>query len=65
MHVTRIIHHARQLLTLAAPPGGGPRRGAQMAEIGLIEDGALALKGEVMSPSAPLRRSWPTTPRMS
>jgi len=48
MHVTRIIHHARQLLTLAAPPGGGPRRGAQMADIGLIEDGALALKGEVI-----------------
>ena len=48
MHVSRIIHHARQLLTVTAPRGGGPRRGAQMAEIGLIEDGALALKGEAI-----------------
>lgn len=48
MHVSRIIHHAHQLLTVAAPPGGGPRRGAQMADIGLIENGALALKGEVI-----------------
>lgn len=49
MHVSRIIHSARQLLTVAAPPGGGPRRGAAMADIGLIEDGALALHGEIIA----------------
>ncbi len=49
MHVSLIIHHARQLLTVAAPPGGGPRRGAQMADIGLIENGALAIQGEMIA----------------
>ncbi len=35
-----IVHHAGQLLTLA---GGGPRRGREMGELGLIHDGAVAI----------------------
>lgn len=35
-----IIAHARELITLA---GGGPRRGQQMADLGIISDGAVAI----------------------
>jgi len=38
-----LISGARQLLTLAPPAGGGPKRGPQMSALGLIEDGALAV----------------------
>ncbi|MGQ9567916.1 MAG: imidazolonepropionase [Anaerolineae bacterium] len=37
-----ILKHAAQLLTLAGPPG--PRRGRDMDNLGLIEDGALIAK---------------------
>ena len=37
-----IIAHARELLTLA---GDGPRRGADMDNLGIIEDGAVAISG--------------------
>ncbi len=41
-----IIAHARELLTLA---GAGPRRGQQMADLGLIGDGALAVESGCIS----------------
>lgn len=41
MHVDLLILNATQLLTLAAP---GPRTGAGLADLGLIEDGAVACK---------------------
>jgi imidazolonepropionase len=42
-----LLTHAAQLLTLrSAAAGPGPRRGAQMRELGLIADGAVLLVGE-------------------
>ncbi len=41
MQVDLMIHSAHQLLTLASP--AGPKRGAAMSDVGLIEDGALAV----------------------
>jgi imidazolonepropionase len=46
-----ILVHAAQLLTLRSPSGGtGPRRGVQMRELGLIEDGAaLIADGKIVA----------------
>ncbi|MCW5851632.1 MAG: imidazolonepropionase [Anaerolineae bacterium] len=41
MHVDLLITHAAQLLTLAAP---GPRTGRALADLGLVEDGAVACR---------------------
>jgi imidazolonepropionase len=41
MHVHLLIHSAAQLLTLASD---GPKRGTAMGELGIIEDGAVAVK---------------------
>jgi imidazolonepropionase len=41
MHVDLFIHSAAQLLTLASE---GPKRGAAMGELGIVEDGAVAVK---------------------
>jgi len=39
-----LLTHAAQLLTLRAPhAGSGPRRGAQMRELGMVDDGALLI----------------------
>ncbi|MGQ9626712.1 MAG: imidazolonepropionase [Anaerolineae bacterium] len=42
MEFDLVISHASQLLTLASP--GGPKRGAAMGELGIIEDGAVAVQ---------------------
>jgi imidazolonepropionase len=42
MHADLIITHAAQLLTVAA--SGGPKRGAAMADLGIIADGAVAVR---------------------
>jgi imidazolonepropionase len=39
-----VIHGARQLLTIASPDG--PRRGLAMQELGIVEDGAVAIQGD-------------------
>ena len=41
-----ILRNAAQLLTLAPPPGGAPKCGGAMAELGIITDGALAVSGD-------------------
>jgi imidazolonepropionase len=41
MEIDLLIHSARQLVTCASP--GGPKRGVAMQEVGLLEDGALAI----------------------
>ena len=41
MHVDLLIHSAAQLLTIASE---GPKRGAAMGELGIIEDGAVAIR---------------------
>ena len=51
-----LIHSASQLLTLASP--GGPQRGATMGNLGLIENGAVAVRdGQVLmtGPTANVR----------
>lgn len=42
MKVDLLIRNARQLLTIASPDG--PKIGSAMSDLGLIEDGALAIK---------------------
>lgn len=44
--VDRLFVHCRQLVTLTDGPATGPRRGAAMAQLGVIEDGAVAVRGE-------------------
>jgi imidazolonepropionase len=46
-----LLVNIRQLLTLSSPRAGqGPRRGRDLSELGLIEDGAvLALAGKIVS----------------
>jgi imidazolonepropionase len=39
-----IIANARQLLTLKSDPKGSPRSGQQMKELGIVENGGLAIK---------------------
>lgn len=46
MQVDLLIHSARQLVTCASPVG--PKRGEAMRDVGLIEDGALAIAGETI-----------------
>lgn len=48
IHVDLIIHSAGQLCTI--PPGadGGPQRGGELGELGLIQDGALAIDGQTI-----------------
>jgi imidazolonepropionase len=43
--VDRLYTHIRQLVTLADGPATGPRRGAEMQKLGVIEDGAIAVRG--------------------
>ena len=38
-----VLSHAAQLLTLRSSSGTGPRRGAQMRELGIIEDGSVLI----------------------
>ncbi|MCD6345340.1 MAG: imidazolonepropionase, partial [Anaerolineae bacterium] len=43
MKVDLLVHSAAQLCTIP-PHGGGPQRGAALGDLGLIEDGAVAVK---------------------
>lgn len=55
--VDLLVHSASQLLTIA----GGPQRGRQLGELGLINDGALAVReGRILEvgPSAALRARY-------
>lgn len=44
MYADLLIHNIGQLVTLAGPPG--PRRGAAMRDLGIIEDAAVAIADE-------------------
>ncbi|MBD3237894.1 MAG: imidazolonepropionase [Candidatus Eisenbacteria bacterium] len=44
--VSLLITGADQLVTVPPPTGGGGKRGADLAELGIIENGALAADGE-------------------
>ena len=55
--VDLILHSASQLLTLE----GGPQRGIGLGELGIIPDGALAVRGEsivAVGPSQTIRDSY-------
>src|SRR5687768_5147778 len=43
--VDRLFVHCRELVTLACGPATGPRRGAAMRELGIVADGAVAVRG--------------------
>ena len=43
--IDRLFVHCRELVTLADGPATGPRRGAAMAALGVIADGAIAVHG--------------------
>jgi len=51
MNADLLITHAAQVLTLASPTG--PKRGAEMSDLGLIPDGALAIQGETLAAVGP------------
>ncbi len=58
-----LLHSAPQLLTLA----GGPQRGARLGDLGLIEDGAVLIRGETIAavgPSRDLLAAYPHEPRL-
>lgn len=58
-----LIHSASQLLTLA----GGPQRGMDLGQLGLIENGALLVRqGRIaaLGPSADLLSAYPDEPRL-
>lgn len=51
MHADIFIHGASQLLTVASP--AGPKRGAAMQELGIMEDGAVAIADGVILAAGP------------
>jgi len=57
-----LIHSARQLITCASP--GGVKRGATLADVGVIEDGAIAIRdGRIAAAgtTADIRRGYTAT----
>ncbi|HEX9923918.1 MAG TPA: imidazolonepropionase [Anaerolineae bacterium] len=59
MNVDLLIHNAAQLVTCSSP--AGPKRGKAMADVGLIENGAVAVAdGEIVAtgPMADLRADY-------
>ncbi|MEZ0396369.1 MAG: imidazolonepropionase [Anaerolineales bacterium] len=58
-----LIHSASQLLTLA----GGPQRGSRLGDLGLLEDGAVLIRGEAIAAVGPTRdllAAFPDEPRL-
>jgi len=58
--VDLLVHSASQLLTLS----GGPQRGTTLGELGIIGNGAVAIRGELIvatGPTEELRRSYSAT----
>jgi imidazolonepropionase len=58
-----LIHSAAQLLTLA----GGPQRGGDLGRLGIIPDGAVLVRGEVIEAvgsSADLKAAYPNEPAL-
>ena len=56
-----LIHHASQLITLQ----GGPQRGTDLGRLGLIENGAVLVRGETIAAigdSADMIRQYPDEP---
>ena len=59
MQIDLLVHNATQLVTCASPDG--PKRGEAMTGVGMIEDGAVAIKnGDIIAvgQSSDLRKSY-------
>jgi imidazolonepropionase len=62
---TLLVTGARQLLTVPPGPGGGAKTGAAMEELGIVSNGALAVRdGRVLAtgPTETIRRAFRLTP---
>ncbi len=62
IQVDLLIHSAAQVVTCAAPDG--PKRGAAMRDVGIIEDGAIAIRDGIIvaiGPSNQLRTTYDAT----
>jgi imidazolonepropionase len=57
MRVDQIIYNAGQLATCVSPAGPkkGPKKGAEMGDLGIIENGAVAIKDGVIVAAGPSR----------
>ncbi len=54
--VDRLFVHCRELVTLAEGPATGARRGAAMRQLGVIADGAIAVRGGRVVATGPTER---------
>jgi imidazolonepropionase len=54
--VDRLFVHCRELVTLADGPATGPRRGAAMQALGVVADGAVAVRGGRIVATGPTER---------
>ena len=64
IQIDMLVYHARQLVTCASP--NGPKRGAAMQDVGLLEDGAIAIADQkivAVGPSSELLERF--APRFS
>ncbi len=62
--VDRLFVHCRELVTLTDGPAHGPRRGAAMAPLGIVADGAIAVRaGRIVAtgPTDRLSRDYAAT----
>jgi imidazolonepropionase len=53
MQADQIIYNAEQLITCASP--AGPKKGVEMGELGIIENGAVAIKDGLITAIGPSR----------
>jgi len=63
----RVYIHCKELCTLGAGPATGARRGAELRDVGMIEDGAVAVcDGEVVAtgPTSEVLASFPDAARV-
>ena len=63
----RLYTHCKELVTLTDGPPTGSRRGADLREVGVVEDGAVAVKdGRVLAtgPTSDIRALYPDTPHI-
>src|SRR6185295_3859676 len=59
--VDRLFVHCKELVTLADGPPTGPRRGAAMRALGVVPDGAVAVRGGrvvATGPTDEMRRDY-------
>ena len=63
----RLYTHCKELVTLMDGAPTGSRRGADLREVGVVEDGAVAvLDGRILAtgPTSDIQARYPETPRV-